>query len=278
MMMTAVLLAFLLLNSQAPQPKGGKMTTDEIVAHVKQKDWNLLMHKGLVSQAAGPSLLPLLDDPDSQVRELTVGCLNAAGGPAAAEGLLKALRDKTDTVRSAAARFLAAHYRSSDIPVIEGELENSRDAYVREQLALLLGRTDSSTEIPVLQRYSTKERDEDSRHAYQLALARLGDPGPLQVLIARLEQHDAKERVLALRDLPYVNNRSILTHVRALLDDVRPGLNVGLSSHAVYIRVCDVAVNIVNEMLGGPFPWVERTKQYSPAEIAQVSLALSSIR
>jgi HEAT repeat protein len=271
------LLAIPVVGFQTPKETGGKMTSSELVERVKRKDWDLLMRQGLVGQGTGPLLLPLLNDPDPQVRELTVACLNEAGGPEAAEGLLKALHDKTDTVRASAARFLSAHYRAQDIPVIEVELESSRDAYVREQLALLLGRTGSATEIPVLRRCLPRERDEHSRHALSLAMARLGDPGHVQTLVSHLQQNDVAERISALQDLPYVNNRSLLAQAIPLLDDLRPGLNVGPSFQPILIRVCDVAVNVVNRMLGGRFPWVQQMKQYSPAEIAQVRAALSLV-
>jgi HEAT repeats len=273
----AAFLAFLVWGFQTPQNTGSKMTSADLVEHVKRRDWDLVMRPGLVDKNAAPALLPLLDDPDSQVRELTLACLNATGGPVAVEGFFKALHDRIDTVRAAAVRYLAAHYRTTDIPAIEKELRSSPDPYVRERLALILGRTDSGTELPVLQLGFARERDEHAKHAMSLALARLGDPAQLQAVVSRLGQDDPYERVAALQDLPYVNNPSVLKWVIPLLDDTRPGWNVGPSYRALYIRVCDVAVNVVNEMLGRRFYWVEPRKRYSPEEIAQIRKILASI-
>ena len=254
------------------------MTSTDLVEHVKRKDWDLLTRLGSVDKNAGPVLVTLLDDPDSQVRELTLACLNAIGGPEALEGFFKELHDRVDTVRAAAVRYLAAHYRTTDIPSIEKELQRSPDPYVREQLALALGRTDRGTEIPVLQLSFARERDDEhAKHALSLALARLGDSTQLHAVVFRLRQDDVKERVAALKDLPYVNNRGLLKSVIPLLDDTRPGLNVGPSYRAFYIRVCDVAVNVVNEMLGQRLNWVEPRKRYSPEELAQVRTILASI-
>jgi hypothetical protein len=63
------LLAIPVVGFQTPKETGGKMTSSELVERVKRKDWDLLMRQGLVGQGTGPLLLPLLNDPDPQVRD-----------------------------------------------------------------------------------------------------------------------------------------------------------------------------------------------------------------
>ncbi|HXB72165.1 MAG TPA: HEAT repeat domain-containing protein [Candidatus Acidoferrales bacterium] len=252
------------------------MTPSQVVEHVKQKDWNIAEQPGTVGVDAGPALLPLLNDQDSQVRQLAVTCLNAAGGPSARQGLLKALRDRTDTVRAVAARFLQGHFTVEDVPILHRELSGSSDEYVREQIALLLGIL--GTEVHFLETQIVKEKDEHARHAMSLALTRLGEAVHRQELIGRLQQNEPAERVSALRDLPYVSDRRLLVYVLPLLDDTRPGMNVGPSHGRFMIRVCDVAVNVASELLGGPFPWVEHVKRYSPRELQQAKMVLAGIR
>lgn len=258
--------------------QGERMTPSQVVERVKQKDWGLVEQPGIVRPDAGNALLPLLDDRDPQVRALTVACLNVAGGAAARQGLIKALHDRIETVRAAAARYLQVHYAKEDLPIIQREITTSPDEYVREQLTLLLGKTGETSNIKFLVAHIAGEKDEHARHAASLALARLGDSSNLKLLTERLQQDDPSERVNALKDLPYVNNRSLLQHVVPLLDDTRPGLNVGPSHGRYFIRVCDVAVNIANEMLGQPFPWVEPVKRYSPQELSQAKSVISAVR
>lgn len=268
------------LQQRAATPKrllGDKMTPSQVVERVKQKDWGVLARPGIVGPDSGPALLPLLKDPDALVRALAVDCLNAAGGAAARQGLIKALHDHTETVRAAAARYLHAHYTKEDIPVIQRELASSRDEYIREQLALLLGKTGDTANVKLLLERMQVEKDEHARHSAALALARLGEATYRQQLVGRLQQSDPNERVKALQDLPYVNDRRLLTHVVALLDDTRPGLNVGPSHGPYFIRVCDVAVNVANEILGKPFPWVEPIKRYSPQELSEAKRVLSAV-
>jgi len=254
------------------------MTAAEIVENVKRKNWDILDQPGTVGPDAGPALLPLLDNPDSQVRQLAVACLNAAGGPAAAKGLLKELQDRTETVRAAAARFLRAHYDKADLPEIVRLMSSSTDEYIREQLALLLGESGDRSSIPDLSARKISDRDEHTRHAALLAMARLGDNASRTEIVAQLNHPEPQERVAALRDLPYVNDLAMLQHVIPLLDDTRPGLNVGPSHGPYWIRVCDVAVNIANQMLGGRFPFTERTRRYSPEELNEVKSVLATIR
>jgi len=254
------------------------MSPAEVVDYVKQKNWGAVTKPGTVGPESGPALLQLLNDKDSQVRQLAVVCLNAAGGPAAREGLLKELRDPTETVRAAAARFLRARYSAADLPAITNVMNTSADEYVREQLGLLLGESGDATKIPVLAARMRTEKDEHARHADSLAMARLGDADSRSQLIQRLTHEQPAERIAGLRDLPYVNDVGLLKQVVPLLDDTRPGLNVGPSHGPYFIRVCDVAVNIANQMLGGRFSWAEPVKRYSPLELSEAKSVLSAIR
>jgi HEAT repeat protein len=254
------------------------MTPAQVVDAVKQKQWSAFAQLGNVGPDAGPALLPLLDDNDSQVRQLAVTVLNQAGGPAAREGLLKELTDRTETVRAAAARFLRRHFTPADLPVVTNTMNTSRDEYIREQLALLLGESGDVSKIPVLRTRVQIEKDTHARLADSLAMARLGDAVAQAELKQRLTLRETKERVAALRDVPYVNRIGLLKDAVPLLDDTRPGLNVGPSHGPYYIRVCDVVVNIANQMLGGRFRWVEPRKRYSPEELNEVRRVLSTIR
>ena len=258
--------------------KGGRMDPGQVVENVKQKNWGVVAKPGLVRTDAGPALLRLLDDKDSQVRQLVVTCLDAVGGSAAREGLIKALRDRTETVRAAAARFLRPHFNAADLPTIVNVLDNSPDEYVREQLALLLGESGDTSMIPILSARLRGESNVHARNAASLAMARLGDPGGRMELIQRLSQDDPAERVRALRDLPYLNDRRLLAYTVPLIDDTRPGLNMGRLHAPYFIRVCDVAINVASQMLGARFAWAEPTKRHSPQEINEARVVLSAIQ
>jgi hypothetical protein len=264
--------------NSAAERKGATMTVDQVVESVNRLAWPQLTRPGAVPPAAGPALLALLNKPDPQVRELAVFCLDAAGGPSASKGLLAALRDPVETVNAAASRALANHYTSDEIPAIRKEMSEHPNEVVRENLALLLGKTGSQDNIQFLLVRRSVEKDAQARHAATLALARLGEAGGRQEIAQSLVTDDPKTRVDTLRDLPYVNDRGMLAYALPLLDDERPGLNVGPSHGPYYIRVCDVAVNVIDEMLNHPFNFPIGLRRYTPTEIAQAKSVFGQVR
>lgn len=264
--------------NSAEERKGATMTVDQVVESVHRLAWPQLTRPGAVPSAAGPALLPLLNDRDPQVRELAVYCLDAAGGPSASQGLLRAVRDPVETVSAAASRALANHYTDDEIPAIRKEMNEHRNELVRENLALLLGKTGSQDNIQFLLVRRSIERDLKAQHAATLALARLGEAGARQEIAGSLVKDDPQTRVDTLRDLPYVNDRGLLAYSLPLLDDERPGLNVGPSHGPYYIRVCDVAVNVIDEMLKHPFTFPIGLRRYTPMEIAEAKSVLAKVR
>jgi HEAT repeat protein len=220
-----------------------------------------------------------LNDPDTQVRELTVHALEMAGGPAAAQALLKALDDRIETVSAAAARGLAKHFGANEVAAMRVQMGRNPNEYVRERLALALGTTGDRSNLPSLASRKPVEKDADAQHAISLAMARLGDTDSKDALRRRLVKSDnVADRVGALRDLPYVKDRALLAEAAPLLGDVRPGLNVGPSHGPYFIRVCDVLVMVMGEMLGNVLGFEISERRYTPEELEKAKQVLSQVR
>jgi len=150
------------------------------------------------------------------------------------------------------------------------QLRAHSDEYVREQLALLLGKLGEPAVIKPLQERFLTEDWPLTKHALTLALARLGDPDHRRAQVGRLNQPDPKGRVAALEDLLYIQDKTLAKEVKPLFDDVREGKNVGPSHGPYWIRVCDVAVNVLDRLLEHPFPFeIRGVKRYSGDELAQ---------
>jgi len=112
------------------------------------------------------------------------------------------------------------------------------------------------------------ETDPDVQRAIRLALARLGDGPMRQEYLARLGDAEPSVRVRALEDFLYVRDEKSLGYIRPLLDDLRDAKNVAQAGHQYYIRVCDVAVQIIDSYLGQPFDFdVQLNKRYNPEEL-----------
>jgi HEAT repeat protein len=255
------------------------MSPQDVVAHVKQKDWKLIDIPGQVGADAGPALLPLLNDPDLKVRELAVYCLDASGGKPAGQGMLKALKDKSETVRDAALRFLDRHVELADLPALETEVQKNPDPYVREVVALLVGKSREDSAIAPLQAQYAREPNVRTSHALSLALARLGDATARQAVLGRLKDKNPGQVAQAVIDLIYVDDPKLLVHTEPLLDDPRQGKNVGPSHGPIIKRVCDVVVETMDKMLNHPFTFpIALAHQYTPAELGEAKAVLARLR
>jgi len=259
--------------------RGIDMMTAPIIESIKRKDWKIIDQKGLFKPEIGPHLLPLLEEGDPEVRELTLHCLNASGGKAARQGFLKALNDSNDMVRAAACRFLHNNYSHEDLPLLLKEVTDNADEYVRENVALLLGKIGDPRAIEILQKQYAKEVDAQAKHGMFLALVRLKDSASRQNYVAMLQNTELKQRVQALKDLVYIGDQTLVPYILPLLDDLRNALNVAPGGYTYFIRVCDVAINAIDELLNHPFPFkVDQIKQYSPEELSQAKLIASKIK
>lgn len=256
-----------------------KMSAAQVVARVKAKDWSLVDQAVAIPPQAAPDVAGLMTSPDNEVRELATHALNAAGGPQAVEALFKALNDPNDIVRANAARFLHQHATPADAPLLIRNLRTHEDEFVREQAALILGKFNDPAAAKPLNEQHAIETFADARHAMSLALVRLGDAKQAEALVARLKQDDPRGRVDALEDLLYVRDRKFVPDVLALLADKREGKNVGPSHGPYYIRVCDVVINVMDQVLNKPFPFqVQRVKRYSTEELAQANKVLAAVK
>ena len=255
----------------APQQKGKErnMSPQQVVEQVRRKQ-KAILESGGIGADSGPALVGLLKDKDPGVRDLAVRCLDLAGGPAAPEGLLQALEDPIEMTRAAAARFLHTHATAANLPAIRKQLASNHVEYVREQMALLIGEIGGAADIPILAARRQGEKDEATLHAILLARCRLGDATATQEFLGQLSVDDPAIRVARLEDLPYIHDAKLASHVVPLLDDVRPGKNVGPSHGPYFIRVCDVAINELNKLLNQPFPFgIDFMRRYTPDEIAR---------
>jgi hypothetical protein len=197
------------------------MEIGEAIQRIRKKDWNLLEPPIQIPTNAAAAIAPLVTDEDQEIRELAVSAIDKTTGPEAKNALLKALNDRNEVVRGAAARFLQHHCSTNDADLIIGQLRSHKDEYVREQLALLLGKLGGRAALRPLQECFAIEEWPHTKRAMSLALTRLGDPDHRQTYIALLEQPDPKRRVAALEDLLYLEDQTLAKNVARLLDDQR---------------------------------------------------------
>jgi len=247
------------------------MTVEQTIERVKQIDRSILQSPEQIPAETGVPLLKLLSQDDADVRELALLCLHYAGGSPARQGIIASLNDKAEAVRSVACRFLPDHEDSADLPVLVQQLTVNADAYVREHVALSIGRLGNAEAAQPLNNQLKQETDPDAKRAIMLALARLRDKPMRQAYLAEFGDSEPRVRVQALEDFLYVRDDTCLPYIRPLLDDLVDAKNVAPAGHRYHIRVCDVAVQVLDSYFGHPFDFeVQLNKRYKPEELNKV--------
>jgi len=258
---------------EATGPNNAKvdaMTTSHIVKYIKQKDWTFTEQPVQIDPDEVPALLALRSDSDPEIRELTLYALNGIAGPEARNCILEALHDDDINVRSTATRFVADNYSEGDIRALHAELSGNPDEMVRESVALTLGKIGDPFSKMAVQDRSAVEVDPDAAHAMHLALVRLHDDRNRKLYAQSLQDADPATRAKAIQDFEYIQDREFVAHIAPLLHDQHPALDIGPSNKKIFIRVCDVAVNVLDKVLNHPFGFeVDEFKTYTPEELMQ---------
>lgn len=251
--------------------------TQPIAARVTSKDWAVLERP--LSEQSADEVVPLVRHADAEVRELAVNALDKIGGAAAKEALFQALSDRSDLVRAFAARALHNHVGAGDLQAVIGQMRKHSDDYVREQMALLLGKMGDKTAVVPLQEQMKAETYPTAQHAQSLALAKLGDAVQRQAYLASLKQSDPVARAAAVEDLLYLRDRALALEARPLLNDKADARNAAPSHGHLMVRVCDITIDVLDKVLDHPFPFpIEYAKRYSESEISAADGVLRKLK
>jgi hypothetical protein len=149
-------------------------------------------------------------------------------------------------------------------------LKSHEDEYVREHVALVIGKIGGAKSVQAIKEQMAVEIDADAKHAMSIALARMKDEQGTKAFVNRLQSEEPIERVKALEDYLYIRDRTLLPEIAKLISDVRDAKNKAPGGYAYFIRVCDVAVNTLDLVMGHPFPFeIDALKRYSAEELYQ---------
>jgi HEAT repeat protein len=246
------------------------MADKNIIEKIKNKEWDAVQDAKSIEGEPDDSIIQLASDNDVEVRELTLFCLNEIGGEKAIETFVRSLKDPEEDIRSRAVKFLHEHHSDKVLPELFTELKENQDYYVREQVALIIGKIDDPSAIPELQKCYDKENDEIVKKNINLAKARLKDEESQKPILENLKNEDIKILNQALIDFEYVNDKDLVDNIYPLLDDQREVRNIAPIGHSYFIRVCDVSINVLDSVLAHPFDFeAGKLKSYSNEEISQ---------
>ena len=241
--------------------------TMTLATRVEAKDWRVVREMRGASPDAVSAIARLARHADREVRVLALECLDEVGGAVARGAFLAALTDRDEDVRDRAVRGLEHHAGRADVASLLGTVRSHADEFVRERLALIVGRVADRSAIPVLQEILAAGAPADVAAALALALARLGDAASRARVLDRLEAPDVEARRAAIADFVYVADAAEAARLLPLVDDTREARPVGrLAGYS--LRVCDLAIDALGLVLGpGALPFETNVfRRYSAEE------------
>ncbi len=281
-----VALALMVSNSESDKSEEesggtGYMDVKELERRILGKDWDALdiVDTALRPQDALESLGRLVEHDDAGVREIALNCVAMVSDPKVPEMLAKALGDEDDDIRLFALQSLQTVYDESIVSELISNLGND-DGEIRGGVSLLLGEIGRQEAVEPLEKRLETEKDEGVARNVKLALAKLGNDEMKDYFAKQMDVADSGVRYQGLEDLRYIRDRDLAFRIMPALDDfgqadpVSPPGEPGVS----FNRVCDKAVNLIDELCGQPFAFETReTKIYSDEELEQAKSFLSSL-
>ena len=259
--------------AQAPSAaKGKRMTASEFDHLFKTKDWTAVE----ISQQTGPPMVPYvepyLSNQDELIRLLAVDCIAAAGGPRAPELLIKALRDKNEQVRINAVNAL-----HKQLPVGRGAelmaaftMDQTRDAYVRQQIPMILGRMQAREFLAPLKARIADSR-QDVKDGIIAGASKMGDGDARSAFGEMLRAARGQLTAELIEYVKYLDEPWVIPLLVPALQ--RRDLAVDLSTHRTEVRRrdCDLAVDEVMRISNVRFSFaMNPLAQYTEPQVNEV--------
>jgi len=224
---------------------------------------------------AAPGLRPLAAHADADVRRIALYCLRETGGPEARAAFLAGLLDGERPVRAAAVAGLDRHFEPSLAPALIETYDAASDPFVKERIALLLGRLPpGQVDLAALAKRRDEERDLRAEEGWLVALARLGDAEARRDFVARLHASRRDARARYLRHCAAIHAPWLVRPLDPVLDDESPMVEVGMDGNPnvpEFLRACDLAVNLVASIAGSTFSFeIGVPIQYGSGQRAEV--------
>ncbi len=251
------------------------MNTLYLEQKLKAVDFSVIDEiSALESAAAFLIIEKSLTDSNKDVRELSVLVLEKRPEEKAVDLLMKSIVDKDMSVQIAAIEALAKRPSKRMVAGLKQALPKV-DPDVHPEIILLLGMCGDTNQKEYLRDLlikAEKEGETELLHNINLALARLGDVAAKNSLIINLSSEQVEDRRDALHNFEYINDPKLLVQLKPLLNDTDIAMDIGKSPQHVYLRICDLLVISANKVLGHPFSFAERGRQFTEEERQIVAL------
>ena len=253
----------------------------ELIQKVLAKDPTATLLARKLGSSAAESLKPLAKDEDPVVREIALRSLIESGGDGLASVFANALLDESGSVRGAALAGLARYPDPSVYPALLNAFDNSSDLpEMREQIALIMGRSDSADTRELNARLEN-EKDQLARDGLVAALAKLGDNRSRAQFADSLRNAKSDRLKRFLDYVDYINQEWAARALGPVLLDKTPLLRIGIDGLPNLgpgnLRACDISVNLVAKILKAKFSFpVDMKTQYTDPQLQEVRSYIGS--
>jgi HEAT repeat protein len=132
-----------------------------------------------------PDLFAASRSPDADIRYLAANGLEEINDPSVTDAFVRLLADPVEKVRLVSLRGLQSRTEKRIVPSLLPHLKNS-DAYVRGEIALVLGKFGDAAVLQGIKNAVEKEKVPETRKKMQLASARLGDASEREKICEQL--------------------------------------------------------------------------------------------
>jgi HEAT repeat protein len=250
------------------------MDLQQYIQLILNQDFTAQLYTKQVGEGAQTELIKLLKHETAKVRELALVCLTDFSEPEAIKEIGKALYDSDSHVRGVAISFFRSHNLPSLYAFFLHVYDTHQDAYIRQQLMLVMGKMNEKARITDLKTRSQREVDKKAQDAGITALARLNDPDAQRVFINRLNRTSGYERADFLAYCEYIHALWLIEPLGKLLNDKSDMVRIGidaLPNFPHYLRTCDVAIRLISSITYRRFSFdVLKTMNYTDAQIEEV--------
>ena len=142
----------------------------------------------------------------------------------------------------------------------------------------MVGDIGSAESLQPLLKQHDDEIDLNVKWNLKMALARLGDNTRKKEFASLLDSADAQTRYRALKAAEYIDDKKLSRHLLAALNDKSEMYNVGDPHTELYARVCDAAINLIDEWHKAALTFeTGEFKIYSDEEIEEAKQFVESL-
>lgn len=278
-LLRVLLLAAFLLGATACHEKNvpsdqmeQTMSIEFLESQVKLLNWDSPDIAAGLGEAAASTLSNLAGDEDPQVRQLSLACLDAIGGPMAIDVALERLGDPDAEIVAEAISLLHHHPPVQHDENLVKRYQETRDPFALEQIPLIAGRLAPKADARPWIRVMESQVDAGIvDNGLVTGLARMGYAPAREDFVRRVLAAQGRRAKEWIDRCAYMEDTWIVSHMIPLLDRYELGLSLNPDDPDSYLRICDLAVEGIVALTKADvgFP-VKRTERYSGNELFKV--------